>query len=106
MKAKQNFKMTDGLLYSLVYTFGMTFICYPGLAMDDTIKFLLSSDNYRSWHVLFTQIVFALFDTTGRIVGGASVKAPCLSLSNKWVNIGSAGRTIFLGTFLLIAFDV
>ena len=71
-KAKQNFNVTDGLLYSLVYAFTLTFICYPGLATDNTYKFLLSNNSYDSWRVLTTQITFTSFDVVGRILGSAT----------------------------------
>ena len=43
-----NFRMTDGLLWALIYVFVLTFICYPGLSSDNTIKFLENIDNYTS----------------------------------------------------------
>ena len=102
VKAKQNFSMTDGLLYALVYVFVLTFICYPGLTTDDTIDYLTSLKSYDSWHILVTQAVFNAFDTIGRYSGGVS----CLMLSNRSIKICSALRTVFLVTFLLVAFDV
>lgn len=52
-EAKQNFNMTDGLLWALIYVFILTFICYPGLASDSTIRFLEDLTNYDSWHIIF-----------------------------------------------------
>jgi len=49
--AMLNFKRTDGLLWALVYIFLLTFICYPGLATDNTVHFLqniTSTTNYSS----------------------------------------------------------
>ena len=97
-----NFKMTDGLLWALVYVFVLTFICYPGLASDDTTFFMEGINNYDSWHNLFIQAVFNFMDTIGRYSGGVA----CLILSNRTIKISAALRTLFLVTFLLISFDV
>ena len=97
-----NFNSTDGLLWALVYVFVLTFICYPGLATDDTIKFMENMKNYESWHPLFIQANFNLLDTIGRYMGGVS----CLILSNPTIKISSGLRTLFIVTFCLIAFDV
>lgn len=101
-EATKSLKMTDGLLYALIYIFILTFICYPGLAVDNTIKFMLDWNNYLSWHFIFIQAVFNFMDTVGRFMGGH----PKFLLSNLTIKIGSALRTIFLVTMLLIAFDV
>ena len=94
--------MTDGLLWALVYVFVLTFICYPGLATDNTINFMSGMNNYESWHVLFIQATFNFMDTIGRYSGGVS----CLILSNPAIKVFSGLRTIFISTFCLIAFDV
>ena len=44
--------MTDGLLLALLYVFLLSFICWPGLAVNDTIQFLTGVNNYESWHIL------------------------------------------------------
>ena len=98
----ENFRRTDGLLWALVYVFVLTFICYPGLASDDTIKFMQSMNNYVSWHFLFIQAIFNFMDTIGRYMGGVS----CLILNNSLIKILSITRTIFIITFVLISFDV
>ena len=97
-----NFRSTDGLLWALVYVFVLTFICYPGLATDDTIKFMENVNNYASWHVLFIQATFNLLDTIGRYMGGV----PCLILRNTTIKISAGLRTLFIATFCLISFDV
>ena len=94
--------MTDGLLYSLVYVFVLTFICYPGLASDSTIKMIQDVKNYDSWHILFVQAIFNFCDAIGRYCGGVA----CLILSNPAIKLGSGLRTLFLATFLLVSFDV
>ena len=94
--------MTDGLLWALIYVFVLTFICYPGLASDSTLKFEESLTNYASWHIITVQAIFNFCDTAGRYCGGV----PALILSNRAIKIFSAVRTLFLATFLLISFDV
>ena len=101
-QAMVNFRSTDGLLWALVYVFVLTFICYPGLATDDTIKFMENVNNYASWHVLFIQATFNLLDTIGRYMGGV----PCLILRNTTIKISAGLRTLFIATFCLISFDV
>ena len=105
-QAMVNFKMTDGLLWALMYVFVLTFICYPGLASDDTINFLKSSidtsSKYNSWHIIFIQLIFNLTDTVGRYSGGVS----CLMLSNMVIKLFASARTLFFVTFCLISFDV
>ena len=102
-----NFKMTDGLLWALIYVFVLTFICYPGLATDDTINFLKSKfdsiDKYNSWHIIFIQLIFNFADTAGRYSGGVS----CLILSsNMVIKILASARSLFFVTFCLTSFDV
>ena len=94
--------MTDGLLYALLYVFILTFICYPGLALNDTITFMEDWNNYNSWHVLFIQGIFNLCDSIGRYCGGVT----CLILKNPTIKISALVRTLFVITFLLISFDV
>jgi len=101
-QAKINLKRTDGLLYSLIYVFVLTFICYPGLASDSTIRFLEKTKEYDSWHILFVQACFNSMDAVGRYMGGLA----CLTLSNPMIKIQSLLRTVYLGIFLLISFDV
>lgn len=94
--------MTDGLLYALVYVFILTFICYPGLALNCTVTFMKDIDNYASWKVDFLQAIFNAIDTVGRFMGGV----PSLMLSNTTIKISSGARTIFFTLFLLVSFDV
>lgn len=94
--------MTDGLLYALVYVFILTFICYPGLALNCTVTFMKDIDNYASWKVDFLQAIFNAIDTVGRFMGGV----PSLMLSNTTIKISSGARTIFFALFLLVSFDV
>jgi len=94
--------MTDGLLYSLMYIFVLTFICYPGLAITCTVNFLKDVNNYESWKFTFIQSLFNLNDMIGRYMGGIT----CLLLSNGTIRVSSLMRTLFIGTFLLISFDV
>ena len=102
MQAKQNILMTDGLLVALIYVFVLTFICYPALSTTSSLNFMSGINNYDSWYFTFMQGIFNAFDTVGRYMGGVE----CLILSNRLVKLLSALRTIFLVTFLLVAFDV
>ena len=94
--------MTDGLLTALVYVFLLTFIIYPGLAINDTISFMANVNNYTSWHILMIQGVFNVSDTLGRYCGGLE----CLNLSNPKIKCLSWTRTLFIVTFFLVSFDV
>ena len=89
-QAKINLKRTDGLLYSLIYVFVLTFICYPGLASDSSIRFLEDTKEYDSWHILFVQACFNSMDAVGRYMGGLA----CLSISNPAIKIQSLLRTV------------
>lgn len=94
--------MTDGLLLALIYTFFMTFIVFPGLISDCSIKFMASVKNYDSWFNILIQSTFNIFDSIGRFMGGV----PCLLLQNKTIKVSSGLRTLFVATCLLISFDV
>lgn len=77
-EAKQNFQSTDGLLYALIYVFIVTFICYPGLAMNCTLNFMESIKNYEGWKFDFIQAMFNSSDCIGRYLGGIT----CLMLQH------------------------
>ena len=69
-QAKKNILMTEGLLLALIYNFALLCLIYPGLALDCTIYFLSSIENYQSWEVIFVQAIFNFGDAVGRYMGG------------------------------------
>ena len=101
-KAKKNFGKTHGLLPALAYSFTLTFIVFPGLVQDTDLKFIKGWKNEDSWFVLVTLTEFNVFDTIGRSAAGWS----CMNISRKATLIFNYIRTLFLVTFLLVAFEV
>ena len=102
LQAKNNFMATEGLLFSLGYVFILTFICFPGLSDDSHFNFLSNIKNEANWYNLLCISIFNGFDLTGRYIGGMR----CADVSRKCVIIMSAIRTLFVVTFMLIAFEV
>jgi hypothetical protein len=100
--AKVNFMKTEGLLFSLLFIYILTFIVFPAVAFDTTLKVLSSLNNAESWVFLTLNTVFSIFDTVGRKMGG--LKA--FDLSNGAIIALVASRTIFIATFYMIAFEV
>lgn len=80
----------------------MTFIVFPGFAFDASVKFLSKVPNEAGWFDLMMNTLFSVFDTLGRKLGG--VKS--FDMSATAVKVFSVSRTIFLATFVLIAFQV
>ena len=37
--AQENFSVTNGLLYALLYVYVLTFSLYPGVALDTSLSF-------------------------------------------------------------------
>ena len=101
-QAYANFQATQGLLIALTYVFLLTFVCFPGLADDSYFSFLAGNKEEDSWYNLLCILIFNAFDLIGRYSGGAS----CFDLPRKTVLVMSACRTIFILTFLLVAFEV
>ena len=93
---------TEGLLIALTYVFILTFIVFPGLTDDSYFSFLHNIKDEASWYNLLCLIIFNAMDLTGRYIGGS----PCASIPRKSVLILSGIRTIFIVTFLLVAFEV
>ena len=93
---------TEGLLIALCYVFILTFICFPGLTDDTHFGFLAHVKNEANWYNLLCLIIFNSCDLTGRYIGGSA----CADLPRKAVLWMGYLRTIFLVTFLLIAFEV
>ena len=99
-QAAANFSATQGLLIALTYVFIATFVCFPGLADDSSYDFLAGKDPKGSWYNLISILIFNAFDLTGRYIGGS----PCADLKRFTVLVLSGLRTIFIVTFLLVAF--
>ena len=100
--AKVNLAATDGLLINLCLIFVATFICFPGLTDDTYFNFLAKVRNEANWTNLLCLILFNLLDTIGRFCGGLE----CFSLGNRAITILTWARFLFVGTFLLVAFEV
>lgn len=100
--AKVNFLKTEGLLFALLYVFVLTFVVFPAVAFDTTLKVMAGLNNVDSWVFLTLNTVFSVFDTIGRKMGGLK----SFDLNNGGIKIITWSRTIFLVTFYLIAFEV
>ena len=74
----------------------------PALADDSYFKFLSGNSEEASWYNLISVLIFNSSDLTGRYIGGSS----CADLKRKTVLFMAAFRTIFILTFLLVAFEV
>ena len=101
-QAAQNFMATEGLLTALTYVFILTFICFPGLSDDTHFSFLGNIKEEASWYNLLCLVIFNGFDLMGRYIGGS----PCSDIPRKAVVTMAIVRTLFIATFLLIAFEV
>ena len=101
-QALNNFKATEGLLIALAYVFVLTFICFPGLSDDTHFTFLHSLKNEANWYNLLCLTIFNTFDLIGRSIGGMQ----CADMSRKSVLTMGWIRTLFVVTFMLIAFEV
>jgi hypothetical protein len=91
--------MTHGLLYSLIFVLTISLSVFPGLSFKATFNFMNGVPNAQNWTLIMIQIIFNIFDTTGRFMGG--LKSCELSISA--VNTGAAVRVIFLPMFLAFA---
>lgn len=99
-QTKANLSDTKGLLWILLFIFLTTFIVFPGVTEATTLGFLNGISQEVSWFILFQTTMFNIFDTIGRKCGG------CIMLSNNSVILWSMVRIIFVGTFMLTAFQV
>ncbi len=100
--ASENFSVTDGLLYALLYVYILTFTLYPGVALDTTLSFFSNLPNSRSWFIVFMNTIYSLFDTIGRKLGSMEQ----FDVDPLGIKIISLGRSIFIATFMFIAFKV
>jgi hypothetical protein len=92
-------------LVALAFIFTVTFVVFPGDSIDTKIMFLewLEPVELRtSWKVLMLIMIFNVFDTFARFLGGQK----WASIPDMAVIIGSYSRIIFVLTFTLIAFNV
>lgn len=96
---KTNLRMTQGLLYSLIFVLLITLTVYPGLAFHTTINFMIDVPNSANWTVIGIQLAYNLFDTVGRWMAGMAV----FDLSIRQTNIGALLRVLFVLTFVAVA---
>ena len=99
---RQSNRMTNGLLLSLFYVFALTLTCYPGLALNYSLKLMSEWSNKESWRVVITQAIFNSCDLIGRWSGGR----PGLALSSATIKFWVYLRTLFIATFLFVSFHV
>jgi len=71
-KAKKNLGVTKGLLPALFCSFVITFIVFPGVVQDTSLRFLSGNSNEESYFVLTTLTLFNILDTIGRYVAGTT----------------------------------
>ena len=93
---------TQGLLYALLFVFIVTFVVFPAVTFDASLKMLKTLKNSSGWFVLMMNTVFSIFDTVGRKMGG--VKFFDIGVTS--IKVGAGLRTLFIATFYLIAFQV
>ena len=98
-----NIKATEGLLIALAYVFILTMAVFPGLSMDSHFAFLKFDDpeEEESWYNSISVTIFGGFGLAGRYIGGLS----CVDVKRRTALLMSALRTIFLATFLAVAFE-
>lgn len=99
---KSSFKSAWMFLTAISFIFLLTFIVFPGTTNDTSLQFMKGMQNYDSWFFLVLVTIFNVFDTIGRYMGGV----PKLTLPDTATIAGSYLRSIFLITFMLIAFNV
>jgi hypothetical protein len=102
LTVKENFKSTQGLLYTLVFIFAVTFLLFPATVACSDFNFInnMNLNNTDGWYRLIINFIFSLFDTIGRLA--SSIKAFDLEIYT--INVVSAARIIFIATFLLTDF--
>ena len=99
-----NIRATEGLLIALAYVFVLTNSCFPGLSNDSHFAFLSGFDDpeeQESWYNSISVTMFGGFGLAGRYIGGLQ----CVDVKRKTALLMSAARTIFLATFLAVAFE-
>lgn len=86
---------------ALFWVFMVTFIIFPGTFYDSSFNFLSGisdSDERASWYQIIIILLFNVFDTVGRFLGGkVHIPGPTVILS-------SVFRVIFVVSTTLIAF--
>lgn len=97
-----SFKSSWIFLTALTFIFFITFVVFPGTTNDTSLQFMKGMQNYDSWYFLIMVMIFNVLDTIGRYMGGT----PKLMLSDYVVVALSYSRSIFVLTFMLIAFNI
>ena len=99
---KENFRSARTILLSLFWVFMLTFIIFPGAFLDSYFDFInntdLSKDEKLSWYFIALTLLFNVFDTIGRFLGGSYM------ISTRTIVTSSLLRTAFAVTTTLIAF--
>ena len=80
----------------------ITFTCFPALAEDSSYSFLIGKDSEGSWYNLISVLLYFGPELAGKYVG----VSPCANLKRVTTLILAGIRTIFIATFLLVAFEV
>ena len=82
---------------SMWFIFASTFTVFTGAFLKSHFDFMKGMKDREAWYNLSINILFNVFDATGRKLGGS------YSISDKLVPILSLLRLVFIPTTLLIA---
>ena len=85
----------------MLWVFIVTFVIFPGAFYDSSFDMLSSisdKDDRNSWYQIINLILFNVFDTIGRFMGGK------FHLSGNTVIGLSVLRSVFIATTILIAY--
>ena len=82
----------------------ITFVVFPGVALDTILKFLegINKEDRASWKGWLVVFIFNVCDTCGRQLG--SMKR--FMISDKLTHIITYSRLIFIVTFFLVAYEL
>ena len=89
-------------MFALLFVFVVTFTVFPGVTDHSYLTFMENLQNELSWFNLLMTTIFNVMDTVGRKMGG--IKS--FDLEGRSIKILSLARVFFVGTFLLVAFEV
>ena len=93
--------LAKSILLALWWVFTLTFIVFPNVFLQSYFDFVnnwdISSQDKDSWFFILMALLFNVFDTAGRYLGGA------VHLPTKVIIGASIGRSIFALTTTLIA---
>ena len=93
--------LAKSILLALWWVFTLTFIVFPNVFLQSYFDFVnnwdISSQDKDSWFFILMALLFNVFDTAGRYLGGA------VHLPTKVIIGASISRSIFALTTTLIA---